>query len=166
MPRNAALLALLSGAVTLGTLNFGSAQTPAAAQGDAPPAYRPSLADLMTATIQPRHIKLGLAGQEKNWRHAAYELGNLKGAFDRTAHAWPTYRTTDMADLIEATTKAPIEAVATAIKAGDPAKFDEAYEQLTGTCNACHQSTDHSLVVIRVPRASPYPDQDFRPMKP
>ena len=32
-----------------------------------PPTYRPGLGDLMTMTVQPRHIKLGLAGREKNW---------------------------------------------------------------------------------------------------
>jgi hypothetical protein len=166
MFRSAALLALLAGTITLATLNLGSAQTPAAPQGAAPQIYRPSLADLMTATIQPRHIKLGLAGQEKNWQLAAYELGNLKGTFDRTAQAWPIYRMTNMADLIEGTTKAPMDDVATAIKAADAVKFNEAYEQLTETCNACHQSTDHGLVVIRVPKVSPYPDQEFRPVKP
>ena len=166
MLRNAALLALFAGTITLATLDLVSAQTAAAPQGAAPPAYRPSLNDLMTATIQPRHIKLGLAGQEQNWPYAAYELGNLKGAFNRTAQAWPTYRTTDMADLIQATIKAPMDAVAAAIKAADPQQFNEAYEQLTGTCNACHQSTDNSLVVIQVPKRSPFPDQDFRPVKP
>jgi hypothetical protein len=166
MFRNAVLLALGAGAITVATLNMGSAQTPAAPQGAVPQAYLPSLSDLMTTTIQPRHIKLGLAGQEKNWPHAAYELGNLKGAFDRAAHAWPMYRTTNMAALIEATIKAPMDHVAAAIKAADAGKFSEAYEILTETCNACHQSTDHGLVVIRVPKVSPYPDQDFRQMKP
>jgi hypothetical protein len=71
-----------------------------------------------------------------------------------------------MADLIEATTKAPMEAVASAIKTGDPGKFNEAYGQLTETCNACHQSTDHALVVMQAPKLSPFPDQDFRPVKP
>jgi len=56
--------------------------------------------------------------------------------------------------------------VAAAIKAGDAVKFAESYAQLTATCNACHQSTDHGAVVIQVPKASPYPDQDFRPSKP
>jgi hypothetical protein len=166
MLRNVALLALFAGAVTLASLNLGNAQTPPAPQGAAPQAYRPSLSDLMTATIQPRHIKLGLAGQEGNWPLAAYQLGNLKGSFDRAAQAWPVYRTTNMADLIEATTKAPMDAVAAAIKAADAGKFDKAYEELTETCNACHQSTDHALVVMRVPKVSPYPDQDFRPVKP
>jgi cytochrome c553 len=72
----------------------------------------------------------------------------------------------DMAALIDATTKAPMEDVAAAIKSGDAAKFADAYAQLTATCNACHQSTDHSAVVIQVPTASSYPDQDFRPLKP
>src|SRR5258708_12052174 len=103
MLRNAALLALFAGTITLATLDLVSAQTAAAPQGAAPSAYRPSLNDLMTATIQPRHIKLGLAGQEQNWPYAAYELGNLRGAFNRTAQAWPTYSTTDMADPIQAT---------------------------------------------------------------
>src|SRR5258708_32305860 len=126
MLRNAALLALLSGAITIATLNLGSAQAPTAPQGAAPQPYLPSLADLMTSTIQPRHIKLGLAGREQNWPHAAYELGNLKGAFDRTAHAWPTYRTTNMADLMEATTHAPIDASAAPITADDSVTFNEA----------------------------------------
>jgi hypothetical protein len=164
MSRNATLIALLVGAITLAGLDVGRAQPLPPPQTAQP--YRPSLADLMTAAIQPRHIKLGLAGQERNWPLAAYQLGNLKGAFARTAQAWPTYRTTNMADLIEATTAAPMEDVAAAIKAGDPVRFNEAYGQLTETCNACHQSTDHALVVMRVPRESPFPDQDFRPVKP
>jgi hypothetical protein len=33
---------------------------------------------------------------------------------------------------------------------------------LTSTCNACHLSQDHPMVVIRVPDAAAFPDQDFR----
>jgi hypothetical protein len=39
--------------------------------------YSPSLGDLMTATAQPRHIKLGLAAREGNSPYAAYELHEL-----------------------------------------------------------------------------------------
>jgi cytochrome c553 len=120
----------------------------------------------MTIAIQPRHTKLGLAGQERNWTYAAYEFRELQSAFDRVARAVPTYRSMNTADLISGTIKAPMEDVAAAIKAGDAAKFAETYAQLTATCNACHQSTDHGAVVIQVPKASPYPDQDFRPPKP
>jgi hypothetical protein len=159
-------LALLAGAFTLAVLNLGNAQTPASLEAATPQAYRPSVGDLMTIAVQPRHIKLGLAGQERNWVYAAYELRELEGAFERIARAVPTYRSMNMADLITATTKAPMEDVAAAVKNGDAAKFAEAYAQLTATCNACHQSTEHGAVVIQVPKASSYPDQDFRPPKP
>jgi hypothetical protein len=166
MFRKSALWALLAGMMTL--LGVGSllAQVPARSQGTAPPVYRPSFGDLMTTAIQPRHVKLGLAGQESNWDYAAYELRELQGAFRRIGQAVPTYRSTDMAALIEATTNAPIDDVATAIKKRDAKRFAEAYAQLTATCNACHQSTGHAAVVIQIPRASPYPDQDFRPQQP
>ena len=58
---------------------FLSAQTgPTPNQAQPPPAYRPGLGDLMTMTVQPRHIKLGLAVSEKNWSFAAYELHELE----------------------------------------------------------------------------------------
>ena len=45
--------------------------------------YLPSISDLMIATIQPRHERLWQAEQHGNWDFAAYELGNLRGAFNR-----------------------------------------------------------------------------------
>ena len=42
------------------------------------PAFHPGLGDLMTAFVQPCHTKLGLAGSEKNWPYAAYELKELR----------------------------------------------------------------------------------------
>src|SRR5260221_614819 len=70
-------LALVAGAM-LATTVFVAAQTPPEGQ-NAPPPYRPGLGDLMTMTVQPRHIKLALAGREKNWVYAAYELHQLVG---------------------------------------------------------------------------------------
>jgi hypothetical protein len=160
------LLALLAGATTLAVYNLVNAQAPAASAAAAPEAYRPSFGDLMTILIQPRHTKLGLAGQERNWTYAAYEFRELQSAFTRMAAIAPMYRSVNTADLISATIKAPMEDVAAAIKSGDAAKFSDAYAQLTATCNACHQSTDHGTIVIQVPRTSAYADQDFRPPKP
>jgi len=154
--------------LTAGILILGSAyaQTPAPPQAAAPAGYRPGLGDLMTMTVQPRHTKLGLAGQEKNWAYAAYELHELEESFERVARIWPMYRKTDIAALILATTKEPMEALSHAIKSADAAKFADAYGRLTATCNACHVSTDRAVVVIQVPKTSPFPDQDFRPARP
>jgi hypothetical protein len=47
--------------------------------------YHLGLGELMTAFVQPRHIKLGLAGKEQNWPYASFELGELTEAFDDIA---------------------------------------------------------------------------------
>ena len=39
-------------------------------------------------------------------------------------------------------------------------------QELTEGCNACHQAANVGMVVIKVPDASSFPDQDFRPRKP
>jgi hypothetical protein len=127
-----------------------------------PPDYHPSLGDLMTMAIQPRHTKLGLAGQERNWPYAQYELSELRNAFARVARTIPTYRNIDMAAVIGALTAEPLKAVEQAINAHDARQFKVAYAGLTTACNACHLSQDHAAVVIRVPSTNPYPDQDFR----
>jgi hypothetical protein len=146
----------------------GSAQTPPAmpAPGtpavNPPPDYHPSLGDLMTMAVQPRHTKLGLAGREGNWPYAQYELSELRNAFARVARTVPTYRNIDMTAVIGAMTTEPLNAVEQAIHAQDARQFKSAYAGLTTACNACHLSQDHASVVIRVPVTNPYADQDFR----
>ncbi len=126
------------------------------------PDYHPSLGDLMTMAIQPRHTKLGLAGQAGNWPYAQYELSELRNAFARIGRTIPTYRNIDMAAVIGVLTNEPLKAVEQAINARDAGQFKTAYAGLTITCNACHQSQDHPMVVVRVPGGNTYPDQDFR----
>jgi hypothetical protein len=161
-------LLALAAASTLLLNDRGTAQTlPATAAASAPaanptPDYHPSLGDLMTMAIQPRHTKLGLAGQEKNWPYAQYELSELRNAFGRVARTIPSYRNIDMAAVIGNLTTEPLKAVEQAIKAQDARQFQTAYAGLTTACNACHLSQDHASVVIRVPSTNPYVDQDFR----
>ena len=155
-----AVVALWSSAgAAQGSSTTSSAAAPAAS---ASPDYHPSLGDLMTMAVQPRHIKLGLAGQERNWPYAQYELSELRNAFARVGRTIPVYRTIDMAAVIGALTTDPLKAVEQAIHAQDARQFKVAYAALTTACNACHLSQDHAAVVIRVPSANPYPDQDFR----
>jgi hypothetical protein len=132
----------------------------------APPAYQPGLGDLMTMTVQPRHIKLALAGAQQNWAYAAYELHQLEEAFDRAAKAWPQWRSIPIAELMPSATKEPIASLARTIKEGDRDRFNAAYAHLTDACNACHQAANQGMIVIRVPDASSFPDQDFQPAKP
>jgi len=121
-----------------------------------------ALGDLMTALVQPRHIKLGLAGSERNWPYAAYELDQLRETFADVAEILPKYRDLSIPDMITSTVKEPLAALERAIQAKDDNQFTAAYGQLTASCNACHQSYDRAVIVIQPPTAPAFPDQDFR----
>jgi hypothetical protein len=139
---------------------------PAAAAAQTAAPYRPGLGDLMTMTVQPRHLKLGVAGQEKNWPYAAYEGHELEEAFERIAKQVPKWREFDIAQLIAATVKQPLDDLEAAAKASDGPRFDAAYRQLTEACNACHKSANVGMIAIKAPDASAFPNQDFRAPKP
>src|SRR5258707_14592976 len=95
----------------------------AVAQSAPPEPYRPGLGDLMTMTVQPRHIKLLLAGHEQNWPYAKYELKELNEAFERVARAVPRYKGLPLGGMIDAIAKGPMDELAKAIDAKDEVAF-------------------------------------------
>jgi len=164
--------AAMAAVLGLAILSRGDAQEPDAVHNHgAPPgagaAYRPGLGDLMTASVQPRHTKLGLAGAEQNWDYAAYELKELGESFGKIAELVPKHGKLAIPEALASTVKPPMDALGAAIKAQDRAAFAKAYADLTASCNACHQSGDHPMIVIKAPTVSgtAFPDQDFSPPK-
>ena len=150
MTRSNQSIAAIAVVAALGAASPANAQHPAA------------LGDLMTAFVQPRHIKLGLAGSEQNWSYAAYELDQLRETLADIAEILPKYRDLSIPDLITSTVKEPLAAVNLAILAKDANQFSAAYGQLTKSCNTCHRSYDRAAIVIQLPTATAFPDQDFR----
>jgi hypothetical protein len=57
----------------------------------------------MTAFVQPRHIKLGLAGAAQNWAYAAHELHELQETFDNIAKLVSKHGKLSVPDTITAT---------------------------------------------------------------
>jgi hypothetical protein len=114
----------------------------------------------MIATIQPRHERLWQAEQDGNWEFAAYELGNLGGAFRRLGQAHPTEHDTSLTDIIASVTEQPFKDLHSAIHSKDTAAFDKAYADLTDACNSCHQALNHGVVQIRVPSRTSASDLD------
>jgi hypothetical protein len=163
-PTRASVLVIL---FAMGAPPIALTQAPTAdvSPANAQPDYHPSMGDLMTMAIQPRHIKLYYAGERQNWSYAGYELEELRNAFARIARTIPQYHALSTADITAAVIQAPLDALAQAIKARSPEQFTEAYAQLTQACNACHQSLNHAGVVIKVPSAGAFPDQNFEPAK-
>jgi hypothetical protein len=165
---------VLGGVFALAASLIAAAQSPAPpAPGAAPAApaagglvildFKPAMDDLMTMLVQPRHLKLYYAGQAKNWELAAFQLRELRGALARIGRTIPTYRKNDVNAAVASIFADKITAVDVAIKAADPAKFTAAYAEMTGACNACHAGMEHAFLVIKVPDAMVFPNQEFRP---
>jgi hypothetical protein len=128
--------------------------------------FKPAFDDLMTMLVQPRHIKLYAAGQQKNWQLAAFELNEMRQALRRIGQTISNYRGSKVDNSVASIFTPSAEAMDAAIKAKDPAKFTSAYGELTASCNACHQGLEHPFLVVKVPdsaAAATYADQDFAP---
>jgi len=138
----------------------GPQAAPAPAGPPAAP-YAMTMGDLMNTLVQPRHAKLGLAGQAHNWPLAGYALVEIRQAFAGIAKAIPKFRGYPVAELADAALSQSESALQGAIKLQDPQKFAAAYDQLTQGCNACHATLFHSFVVIKAPDASAFPNQKF-----
>jgi hypothetical protein len=151
------LTVLGAGLLALSAISAALAQAPAAPQPD----YHPSFGDLMTMAVQPRHIKLGIAGKARNWDYAAYEASELRNAFLRIGRTIPTYRKQALPDMFASAILPSMDKLDAAIKAKDGAGFDAAYREVTASCNTCHVGLDHPFVVIHEPSASPYLDQNL-----
>ena len=146
----------------------GISQAAPAPAGPKPPSvyteFHPNLSDLMTMSVQPRHTKLGLGIRARNWTYAAYEVNELRGAFNRIVRSMPGYEGQDTAQIVTIIAK-PIENLQAAIKAQDPGKADAAYAEVTDACNMCHESQERPYIKIRPPAAAMYPDQEFSPAR-
>src|SRR5712672_338624 len=141
--------------------SHGDAAAPEASPTSQTAPYLPSISDQMIATIQPRHRRLWQAAQSKDWAFAAYEAGNLHGAFKRIGAVHPTEHDISFPDMAASVTDQPFRELDTAIKAKDAAGFAKAYADLTDGCNSCHQALNHGVVAIRVPSGASLSDQDF-----
>jgi hypothetical protein len=174
MKKRLVAAAMLGGLFAIGASLIAVAQTPAPSQGQAPAAppaggglvileFKPAMDDLMTMLIQPRHLKLAFAGEAKNWKLADFQLRELRQALARIGRTIPTYRKIGVDDAVASIFTEKAVAVEAAIKAADSAKFKAAYAEMTTACNACHAAMEHEFLVIKVPEANVYPDQEFRP---
>jgi hypothetical protein len=126
-----------------------------------PATYLPSISDMMIGTIQPRHERIWRAEQAGDWDFAAYELGNLRGAFGRLGRAHPMEEGTPFPDMIESVIQKPLGDLKVAIDRRDDADFGKAYDELSDACNSCHQALNHGTIVIGRPNGASQSDLIF-----
>jgi hypothetical protein len=135
--------------------HHGSANAPAGA-------YAPRLADLMIMQ-QIRHSKLWFAVAANNWELAEHGLEELTASFADVARLYPTFHEVAVTPVISALNDRELPELARAIEARDRIKFTVAFDQLTASCNACHQAAKHGFVVIQQPISPPFNNQSFAP---
>ena len=117
---------------------------------------KPGLGEMMT-DIQLHHGKLWFAGTNMNWKLADFEIGEIKETVEQAKQIETDRPETKNLMMLEA----PISAVSEAIAGKDVEKFNLAYNNLTNTCNACHQLNHFEFNVIKIPTAPPVTDQEF-----
>jgi hypothetical protein len=150
-----------------------AAQTPPAATppAAAPPLrgpvssalnYVPGVGDLMHLLVQPRHAKLGLAFEEKNWPLAAYAFKELQQALGTVGKVQPKWRNLTVPEMIESMTGEAMRDLDEAIQGKNAKQFAQAYEDLTSGCNSCHTALNHGFIVIKTPDASAFSNQEFK----
>ena len=125
----------LAGSIALAASVIGIAQS-APAPAAAPPAplvildFKPTLSDLMTMLIQPRHQKLWAAGQQRNWTLAAFQLREMRAGFDKIAATIPKYINIDLGPTFINIMDSQVRAVNGAITSQNATLFNTAFADL------------------------------------
>lgn len=117
-------------------------------------AYHPELGEQML-TLQIRHARLWYAGEAQNWTLAAFELQEIKEAFDAVVEQNPEhaiFQPQRLADILPAVTKKPLLALRDAIDHGDRAEFEKTFDGLSAACTSCHATAGNDFLVIERPK--------------
>jgi len=118
-------------------------------------AYHPELGEQMLG-LQIRHARLWFAGQAQNWLLSAFELQEIKEAFDAVVEQNPDhaiFQPDRLADVLPAMTKGPVVALRDAIDHGNKAEFEKAFDGLSNACTGCHRAAGNEFLVIQRPKA-------------
>ena len=102
--RTRSTVALLAAALAATAIGV-AAQTPAPQPAQRGPAssalnYVPGIGDMMSSLVQPRHAKLWLAGQEKNWELAAYAYKEMQQALSTVGTVQPKFRNLTVPEMV------------------------------------------------------------------
>lgn len=109
--------------------------------------YKPGTGEIMSNIILPHHLRLWLAGQDKNWALAAYETHMISGGFRRIEKFHKGTPEANAAPMIYPS----LAAMEKAIQQKDGKAFKNGFALMTNMCNTCHSATKYEFNVITVP---------------
>jgi hypothetical protein len=119
--------------------------------------YKPDFGIEMLG-IQMHHSKMWFAAQNKNWKLADYQVGEMLEAVDNLVKYQPQRRELMMMGML---TRA-LDSVRVSIQEHNLPKFTKSYTYLTKTCNICHTEARFEFNVIKTPESNPFANQEFK----
>jgi hypothetical protein len=124
--------------------------------------HLPSLSDLMVIT-QLRQFKLWYSAQANNWKLAAYQDTQLESTLRRIVALYPETSKVNQSKLIHEKIAPALSDLHQAILDENKGRFEVAYKQVTDACNECHRVAGVGFIAVRVPKKSPFSNQEFEP---
>lgn len=100
------------------------------------------------ATMQYHTHKLALSIEASNTELAEFYLHELEEATETVINEVTTYEGHQISALTKSMLVPTLKPVDDAVESADWEDARERMIDLTASCNACHQSTDHGFVVI------------------
>lgn len=97
----------IASAVALMSLAAGAQTPPSSAEHETPKNYVPGLEQFMEV-IQNEHAKLWYAGQARNWKLAAYQLGEIKEVMSDVQDLVPTFKNLPLAQMLDSVITGPV----------------------------------------------------------
>lgn len=105
--------------------------------------------------LQIRHDRLWWAGEAGNWTLAYFmvgELGEAMRGIEQTNGEAPEMQPEKLSDLMPSIMNPAIKGVQAALAKQDKAAFAKAYDQLSASCNACHEVAGNTFLIIQRPQ--------------
>lgn len=123
-------------------------------------AYKPGFGEFM-GNIQVHHAKLWFAGQNENWKLAAFELAEIRESLEDLQKYQADRKEAQMLPMINPA----LDQMNHAIQSENPDVFRRDFTDLTNTCNECHKDTHFEFNVVKIPETPPFTNQEFKPVK-
>ncbi len=102
--------------------------------------------DVAMIEIGYRYGELYWGGLDQNWEYADYQAQKIQLALENALQRRPKRRASTEATFVPA-----LSQMARVVQEHDAARFSEAFQQLTGACNACHAAEKFPTFYVEAP---------------
>jgi hypothetical protein len=111
---------------------------------------------------------LWFAGQNTNWPLAEFYWSETRSHLRWAVRIIPIREDTQgneirLTEILDSIDKTSLQQVGDAIKAGESAKFSEAYKQMLDSCYACHLASGKPFLRLQIPTQPEVPIIRFEP---